>query len=125
MLRHHNAGENHNIKAANKPLKKRNVVWLLCVRPSVTNQNFVRFQVPSTASMKMTVFWVIAPCSLVEVYRRFRGTYCLHHQGDECKLLPDYTAQQPRRQPSSNLYFIHEESRLNSGNACCHAFENT
>jgi hypothetical protein len=27
------------------------------------------------------VFWDVAPCSLVEVYRRFRGAYCLHHQG--------------------------------------------
>jgi hypothetical protein len=34
------------------------------------------------ASMKMAVFWVAAPCSLVEVYRCFRVTYCLHHQGD-------------------------------------------
>jgi hypothetical protein len=25
----------------------------------------------------------VAPCSLVEVYRRFRGACCLHHQGDE------------------------------------------
>jgi hypothetical protein len=25
----------------------------------------------------------IAPCSLVEVDRRFRGAYCLHHEGDE------------------------------------------
>jgi hypothetical protein len=33
--------------------------------------------------MKMAVFWVVAPCGLVEVYRRFRGLYCLHHQGDE------------------------------------------
>jgi hypothetical protein len=30
----------------------------------------------------MAVFWVVAPCSLVEVYRRFRGACCLHHQGD-------------------------------------------
>jgi hypothetical protein len=27
----------------------------------------------------MTAFWDIAPCSLVEVDRRFTGTYCLHH----------------------------------------------
>jgi hypothetical protein len=27
--------------------------------------------------MKMAVFWVVAPCSLVEVYRRFRGAYYL------------------------------------------------
>jgi hypothetical protein len=32
--------------------------------------------------MMMAVFRVVAPCSLVEVYRRFRGTCCLHHQGD-------------------------------------------
>jgi hypothetical protein len=29
----------------------------------------------------MTVFWDVASCSLVEIYRRFRGTCCLH-QGD-------------------------------------------
>jgi hypothetical protein len=30
----------------------------------------------------MTVFWDVAPCGLVEVNRRFRGGYCLHHQGN-------------------------------------------
>jgi hypothetical protein len=39
-------------------------------------------------STKMAVFWVVAPCSLVEVYQRYRGPCCLHHQGDD------------RRQPS-------------------------
>jgi hypothetical protein len=29
----------------------------------------------------MAVFWVVAPCSLVEVYQRFRGPCCLHHHG--------------------------------------------
>jgi hypothetical protein len=28
--------------------------------------------------MKMVVFWVVAPCSLVEVYRRFKGACCLY-----------------------------------------------
>jgi hypothetical protein len=32
--------------------------------------------------LKMTVFWDVAPCSVVEIDRRFRGAYCLHHQGD-------------------------------------------
>jgi hypothetical protein len=32
--------------------------------------------------MEMAVFWVVIPCSLVEVYQRFRGPHCLHHQGD-------------------------------------------
>jgi hypothetical protein len=31
----------------------------------------------------MALFWVVAPRSLVEVYHRFRGTCCLHHQGHE------------------------------------------
>jgi hypothetical protein len=35
----------------------------------------------------MAVFWVIAPCSLVEVYQRFRGACCLHHQGDEWMMM--------------------------------------
>jgi hypothetical protein len=42
----------------------------------------LRFQVFTAASMKMAVFWVVAPCSLVDVYLRFRGTRCLHHQGE-------------------------------------------
>jgi hypothetical protein len=33
--------------------------------------------------MKMRVFWDIAPCSLAGVDRRFRCSYCVHHQGDE------------------------------------------
>jgi hypothetical protein len=40
----------------------------------------VRFQVLTAASMKMTLFWDVAPCSLVEIDRHFGGTYCLHHQ---------------------------------------------
>jgi hypothetical protein len=42
-----------------------------------------RFQVLTATSMKMTSFWDTAPCSLVDVDRRFRGAYCLHHQGDK------------------------------------------
>jgi hypothetical protein len=47
---------------------------------------FVRFQVLTAASMKKTVFWDVAPCSLVEVFWRFRGACCLHHQGDSTRL---------------------------------------
>jgi hypothetical protein len=63
-----------------------------------------------------------APCSPVEVYRRFRGHCCLHHQGDECpddggskdlwnvcKLLPLYTGLQPRIQLTSNQITRQEE----------------
>jgi hypothetical protein len=44
---------------------------------------WVRFQVLLAASMKMTAFWVIAPCSLLEVDQGFRGAYCLCLQPDE------------------------------------------
>jgi hypothetical protein len=33
--------------------------------------------------LKMTVFWVVALCSLEEVYQHFRGACCLCHHGDE------------------------------------------
>jgi hypothetical protein len=54
----------------------------------------------------MTVFWDVAPSSLVEVCRRFSGSYRPDDGGSKhhCnvgKLLPDYTVLQPRRQPSS------------------------
>jgi hypothetical protein len=47
------------------------------------NEKLVRFEVITAASMKIAVFWVVAPCKLVDVYQRFRGTCCLHHQDDE------------------------------------------
>jgi hypothetical protein len=33
--------------------------------------------------MEMAAFWVVTPCSLVEVYRR---SCCLHHQGDQVNI---------------------------------------
>jgi hypothetical protein len=78
--------------------------------------SFVRFKVLKAASKNMAVFWVVAPCSLVEIHRRFRGSWFLHrthrpddggsrHIWNDGELLTDCTAQQPRRQPSwwSNL----------------------
>jgi hypothetical protein len=32
--------------------------------------------------LNMTVLWVVAPCYLIDVYRRLKGSCCLHHQGD-------------------------------------------
>jgi hypothetical protein len=49
--------------------------------------------------LEMAVFWFVVPCSLVEVYRRFRGAFCLHIWN--VGKLPDYMEQQPWRQPSS------------------------
>jgi hypothetical protein len=60
----------------------------------------VGLEVLMVVSMKMAVFWVVVPCSLVEVYHR-------PDDGDSkdlstnSKLLPHYTELQPRRQRSS------------------------
>lgn len=32
------------------------------------------------------VFWAVAPYILAEAYQRFRGVWCLHHQGDEMSM---------------------------------------
>jgi hypothetical protein len=47
-----------------------------------STERFVRLEVLTAASTKMAVLRVVQPCSLVEVYRRFRGACYLHHQGD-------------------------------------------
>jgi hypothetical protein len=59
--------------------------------------------------MKFRVFWDVAPCSHVEVDRRFRGAYCLHHQGDELFIRTS--------EPSANFNvttrrYIPEDSKL-------------
>jgi hypothetical protein len=59
-------------------------VWSLAVKiNSFCSDHMlkVRFQVLTAVSIKMTVFWYVVPCSLVEVYRRLRCAYCLHRQG--------------------------------------------
>jgi hypothetical protein len=46
----------------------------------------------------MTVFWVVTPCSQVEVYWRLRGACCQHYLGDGwVGNLPDYKVQRPRK----------------------------
>jgi hypothetical protein len=43
----------------------------------------MRFEVLTAASTKMAVFWVVEQCSLVEVYRCFRGYCCRPREGDD------------------------------------------
>jgi hypothetical protein len=46
----------------------------------------IQFHVLTATSLKTVALWNITPCSLMEVDRCFRGTYCLHHQGHEWAL---------------------------------------
>jgi hypothetical protein len=98
------------------------VVWLIYSHrtPDDTNEQH-RYDITLTLTEKMADCWVTEPCSLVEVNQRFRRVCCLHHQGDHpdesdsrtseslVRLLPDYTAQQPRSQPSR----LHPRRRKN------------
>jgi hypothetical protein len=52
---------------------------MLCKKIRVPSQ--VGFEVLTAVSTKMAVFWVLVPCSLVEVHQRFRGACCLRNQG--------------------------------------------
>jgi hypothetical protein len=51
------------------------------VSSDTINAQYVRFYILTAASVKMAVFRVDGPCSHVEIDRRYRGTYCFHHQG--------------------------------------------
>lgn len=75
-----------------------------------------RFEVLMTVTMNSNAFCNVTPCSLVEIYRRFRRMRCFHLQGTEVtillrfynehdsgkvlrilsKFILDYTASHPR-----------------------------
>jgi hypothetical protein len=67
--------------------------------------------------MKMAAFCDIAPCSLVEVDRRFRGAYC-HHQYGALMMEAVNTFE-----TSANFYHKTEQypRGLSSSNASCFA----
>jgi hypothetical protein len=60
--------------------------WNMCLRERQKGrgerQETVRFEVLKATSMKTAIFWDLAR-SPVDTDQRFRGTYCLHHEGDE------------------------------------------
>jgi hypothetical protein len=50
--------------------------------------NFGNFCCNSVKNLlKTAVFWIVVQCSLLEVYRRFRGASCLHHHGHESLMM--------------------------------------
>jgi hypothetical protein len=44
--------------------------------PEDSHLHNLGFEVLTPENTKMAVLWVVAPCSLVEVYQRFRGPCC-------------------------------------------------
>jgi len=87
----------------------------------------MKLQVLTTASMWMAVSWDVTQYSLVDIYRRFSGSYCrlqlpcwerdstLFWDGGQ--YLPDWMAPHPRRQVLSVRSEIHEEIRERETNS--------
>jgi hypothetical protein len=61
-----------------------------------TGNMLLRFDVFTVASMKMVVFWVVVPCSLLEVYLMMKAASTYE------TLVPDYMTLQLRRQSLLN-----------------------
>jgi hypothetical protein len=61
-------GHGYSLPSSQKPAI---IPWIILIH--------VRFQVLTAMSMKFRVFWDVMPCSQVDVDRRFRGVYWLHH----------------------------------------------
>jgi hypothetical protein len=62
---------------------------------------------------KIAVFWVVAPCNLVEVYGRLRGFCCLHKQGDEWQ-------EEAERTSETSVNFYQTARRNNSEDSDLH-----
>jgi hypothetical protein len=68
------------------------MVTLSCLSTRRRNYYNSRFWRRRVRSCMCSVFWVVAPCRLVEVYRRLMRPYCLHHRShDVGKLISVYT----------------------------------
>jgi hypothetical protein len=81
--------------------------WKLCILYEIS--------VLAAASMKMTVFWVVASCRLVEAYRRFKGTCHLLFQDDDALMMEAASTsetsvnlyQTTRRNNPEDSHFLH------------------
>jgi hypothetical protein len=72
--------------------------------------------------MKLRVFWDIAPCSHVEVDRRFRGAYCLHHQW-ALMMETVHTSETSVNFNASTKRYIPEDSKLHMSRRLLQSYE--
>jgi hypothetical protein len=57
----------------------------------------------------MAVIWDVAQYSLVDTDQRFRGVYCLHHQGDLSEMVSTYESTRrhnPEEQHCQMHFFV-------------------
>lgn len=62
------------------------MTWYLSTPPPKKKEyDYVGFEVLISVSPKMANFWIVAPCRLEQVYKRFRGFSCFHYQGEAAR----------------------------------------
>jgi hypothetical protein len=60
------------------------MVWFISLKTDPSHLTLLRVsQFEQKKPVKIRAFYDMVPFSLVGVDRRFRGAYCLYHQGDE------------------------------------------
>jgi hypothetical protein len=75
--------------------------------------NNVRFQVLKAASIKITAFWEMVPCNIVEVDRRFRHAYKLPSSGHIALIMEEiYTSEKSVDFFETTLRYIPEGCHL-------------
>jgi hypothetical protein len=76
-------------------------IWeiIFTVKHCMKFQIYIQFEVLTAVTMKSTTFWDVTLCSTVQVNWCFRGTYCLHLQGQR--------VSQARRQ---HTHYVHLSS---------------
>jgi hypothetical protein len=65
-------------------------------------------------AMKMAVFWDVAPCHPLEIYRRLRGPYCLHNHGNRPETSVNFCETTRSITPADSLLHILRRKNLKS-----------
>jgi hypothetical protein len=71
-----------------------------------------RIGLSALSYFEITVLWHVAPCSLVEIDRRFKGAYHIHHQGDRTSVTSASFYQNTRRNLPEDSH-LHTRRREN------------
>jgi len=66
--------------------------------------------------MKFRVFWDVLPCSQVDIDRRFKSAYCLHHQASFITLMMEVvrTSETSVNNYLTTRHYIPEDSKLHT-----------
>jgi hypothetical protein len=73
----------HQLSLTNPKVDHCHVVFKVPLLRTGSSICFKHNNVRRILMLKMIVFWDVAPCSLVQIYRCFRDDYCPNHDGND------------------------------------------